>query len=295
MFDNENQVEEATESEETANEEEGTEPDALIEVTGGRQELAHDNEEGEEADDEDKAEPALVVSFGDDEEDEAEATPVIRSMRQKLKDQKARIKELEQATVENKAVEAVQLGEKPTLESVDYDSDKFETALLEWNATKRDMDAKKTAKAEREEAAQSRYMDRLDTYQKAKVSLGAKDFDDAEEVVRESLNTAQQSIIVANAKRPEILIYALGKNPDMLKGLAAEQDLASFAFKLGQMESGMKVTGMSKKPTPEKRLKGGGTPPMGSGSKKLEQLRTEAEKTGDYSKVTAYKKQMRSQ
>tara|TARA_R110000744_G_scaffold371480_1_gene482498 strand:- start:89 stop:964 length:876 start_codon:yes stop_codon:yes gene_type:complete len=257
-----------------------------------------DDEQGEDegtATEEDKAEPALVVSFGDDEEDEAEATPVIRSMRQKLKDQKARIKELEQATVENKAVEAVQLGEKPTLESVDYDSDKFETALLEWNATKRDMDAEKTAKAEREEAAQSRYMDRLDTYQKAKVSLGAKDFDDAEEVVRESLNTAQQSIIVANAKRPEILIYALGKNPDMLKGLAAEQDLASFAFRLGQMESGMKVTGMSTKPTPEKRLKGGGTPPMGSGSKKLEQLRTEAEKTGDYSKVTAYKKQMRSQ
>ena len=257
-----------------------------------------DDEQGEDegtATEEDKAEPALVVSFGDDEEGEAEATPVIRSMRQKLKDQKARIKELEQATVENKAVEAVQLGEKPTLESVDYDSDKFETALLEWNATKRDMDAEKTAKAEREEAAQSRYMDRLDTYQKAKVSLGAKDFDDAEEVVRESLNTAQQSIIVANAKRPEILIYALGKNPDMLKGLAAEQDLASFAFRLGQMESGMKVTGMSTKPTPEKRLKGGGTPPMGSGSKKLEQLRTEAEKTGDYSKVTAYKKQMRSQ
>ena len=291
MFDNENQVEEVALKED----------DLEADVQEGGDDLEAtelDDEQGEDegtATEEDKAEPALVVSFGDDEEDEAEATPVIRSMRQKLKDQKARIKELEQATVENKAVEAVQLGEKPTLESVDYDSDKFETALLEWNATKRDMDAEKTAKAEREEAAQSRYMDRLDTYQKAKVSLGAKDFDDAEEVVRESLNTAQQSIIVANAKRPEILIYALGKNPDMLKGLATEQDLASFAFKLGQMESGMKVTGMSKKPTPEKRLKGGGTPPMGSGSKKLEQLRTEAEKTGDYSKVTAYKKQMRSQ
>ena len=291
MFDEKDQVEEVTLQED----------DLEADAQGGGDDLEAtelDTDQGEDegtATEEDEAEPALVVSFGDDEEDEAEATPVIRSMRQKLKDQKARIKELEQATVENKAVEAVQLGEKPTLESVDYDSDKFETALLEWNATKRDLDAKKTAKAEQQEAAQSRYMDRLDTYQKAKVSLGAKDFDDAEEVVRESLSTAQQSIIVANAKRPEILIYALGKNPDMLKGLASEQDLASFAFKLGQMESGMKVTGMSKKPTPEKRLKGGGTPPMGSGSKKLEQLRTEAEKTGDYSKVTAYKKQMRSQ
>ena len=291
MFDEKDQVEEVTLQED----------DLEADAQGGGDDLEAtelDTDQGEDegtATEEDEAEPALVVSFGDDEEDEAEATPVIRSMRQKLKDQKARIKELEQATVENKAVEAVQLGEKPTLESVDYDSDKFETALLEWNATKRDLDAKKTAKAEQQEAAQSRYMDRLDTYQKAKVSLGAKDFDDAEEVVRESLSTAQQSIIVANAKRPEILIYALGKNPDMLKGLASEQDLASFAFKLGQMESGMKVTGMSRKPTPEKRLKGGGTPPMGSGSKKLEQLRTEAEKTGDYSKVTAYKKQMRSQ
>ena len=271
MFDNENQVEEVALKED----------DLEADVQEGGDDLeateldAVQGEDDDTATEEYEAEPALVVSFGDDGEDEAEATPVIRSMRQKLKDQKARIKELEQATAENKAVEAVQLGEKPTLESVDYDSDKFETALLEWNATKRDMDAEKTAKAEREEAAQSRYMDRLDTYQKAKVSLGAKDFDDAEEAVRESLNTAQQSIIVANAKRPEILIYALGKNPDM--------------------ESGMKVTGMSKKPTPEKRLKGGGTPPMGNGSKKLEQLRTEAEKTGDYSKVTAYKKQMRSQ
>lgn len=292
MFDKEDQAEDVTlqEDELEVEAQEGVDEDAAPE--GDEIEGEDEGETTESG--EDEAEPALTVSFGSDEEDEAEATPVIRSMRQKLKDQKARIKELEQATAENKAVEAVQLGVKPTLESVDYDSDKFEKALLEWNATKVKLDEENTAKAEQQQAAQDRYTERLGAYVGAKEGLGAKDFDEAEDAVRESLNVPQQSIIIANAKRPEILIYALGKNPDMLKGLASETDLASFAFKLGQMESGMKVTGMSKKPTPEKRLKGGGTPPMGNGLKKLEALKEQADKSGDYTAYLSAKRQMKA-
>lgn len=292
MFDQEDQVEGVTETEEEL-EDEAEEVVDEDEDTEADETKGEDEGEVAESDD-DEEEAGLVVSLGDDDEDEDEdQSPVIRSMREKLRDQKKRIKELE-ANAENETADAVQLGEKPTLESVDYDSDKFEAALLEWNEKKRKSDADKQVQAERQEAMQKHYDERLASYQTAKQSLGARGFEDAEDAVRETLSTAQQSIIVANAKQPAILVYALGKNPDMMKELAEQPDLASFAFRLGQIESGMKVTGMNKKPAPEKRLQGRSQAPA-SGSKKLEQLRSEAEKTGDYSKVTRYKKELRSQ
>ena len=290
MFDQEDQVEDVTETEEEL-EDEAEEVVDENEDTEADETESEDEGEVAESDDDDE-ETGLVVSLGDDDDDE-DQSPVIRSMREKLRDQKKRIKELE-AKAENETADAVQLGEKPTLESVDYDSDKFEAALLEWNEKKRKIDADKQVQAERQEAMQKHYDERLTAYQTAKQSLGARGFEDAEDAVRETLSTAQQSIIVANAKQPAILVYALGKNPDMMKELAEQPDLASFAFRLGQIESGMKVTGMNKKPAPEKRLQGRSQAPA-SGSKKLEQLRLEAEKTGDCSKVTRYKKELRSQ
>lgn len=247
----------------------------------------------DDADVDETEEPAGLVVSLDDEDGEDEPTPVIRTLRAKLKEQAKRLKELE-AKAATGSVEPDQLGEKPTLESVDYDSGKFEAALLDWNEKKRKIDNAKEAEAARAAEFQRSYEERLQSYQKAKDALGARGFEDAEDAVRETLTTAQQSIIVANAKQPAILVYALGKNPDMMKELAGAPDLASFAYKLGQIEAGMKVTGMNKKPAPEKRLNGRSQAPA-SGSKKLEQLRLEAEKTGDYSKVTQFKKQLRSQ
>lgn len=251
-----------------------------------------DQEDVEDDDEEDDEGDALVINL-DGEEDEEEDTVPIRSLRQANRDQKKRIRELEkQLEGQETPDDAQELGDKPTLEDFDYDQEKHAEALIEWNDRKRELDAKKEADTKKAEEAKEAYQNRFDAYQKAKAELKAKDFDEAEDVARENLSVVQQSVIIAHAKRPELVIYALGKNPEKAADLAKEEDPIAFAFKVAQLEANMKVTG-TKKPKPEKRLKGGAPQPQ-VGSKKLDAAFKEAQKTGDFTKYQQLKRQKKA-
>lgn len=251
-----------------------------------------DQEDVEDDDEEDDEGDALVINL-DGEEDEEEDTIPIRLLRQANRDQKKRIRELEKQLEEQETPDdAQELGDKPTLEDFDYDQEKHAEALIEWNDRKRELDAKKEADTKKAEEAKEAYQNRFDAYQKAKAELKAKDFDEAEDVARENLSVVQQSVIIAHAKRPELVIYALGKNPEKAADLAKEEDPIAFAFKVAQLEANMKVTG-TKKPKPEKRLKGGAPQPQ-VGSKKLDAAFKEAQKTGDFTKYQQLKRQKKA-
>ena len=79
-----------------------------------------------------------------------------------------------------------------------------------------------------------------------------------------------------------------------MKELAGIQDPVKFAFAVAKLEAQLKVT-PKRKPTTkvEKMIKGSGSL-AGTTDKKLDRLRAEAEKTGDLSKVHAYKRQLRN-
>jgi len=64
------------------------------------------------------------------------------------------------------------------------------------------------------------------------------------------------------------------------------------ATAIGKLETQLKVSSKKSPPPPEKAIRGSGS---GSGSvdSTLERLRAEAEKTGNMSKVIAYKQQLR--
>jgi len=84
----------------------------------------------------------------------------------------------------------------------------------------------------------------------------------------------------------------LGKNPKKLEELSKITDPVDFAFKVAKLESQLKVTDR-KAPKPEKRVssnKSGGI--SGNSDKTLDRLRDEAAKSGDYTKVTAYKRKL---
>ena len=144
----------------------------------------------------------------------------------------------------------------------------------------------------REAELREQYGQKLQGYQSKKASLGAKDFDEAEEVVLEGLSVQQQSVIIANSEKPELVVYALGKNPKVMERLASKKDLISFAFELAKLENNLKVTGTAK-PKPEKRIKGAKGAALTS-DKKLAQLEAEAERTGDMTKLIRYKKELRN-
>jgi len=234
----------------------------------------------------------VVVSIGDPAPEEPEKAPDwVRDLRKQHRELQREKRELEQrlASIQAPATPAVTLGKKPTLEDYDYDADRFESALGDWYEKKRLVDERQ-AQAEAEQRAQAtQWQAKLDNYGQAKTQLKVQDFDDAEHVVMESLNQTQQGIILQGAENPALLVYAMGKNPAKAKELASIKDPVKYAFAIAKLETQLKVT-PRKPPAPERTISGTG-PVSGSSDSHLERLRAEAEKTGDMTKVIAYKRQ----
>ena len=90
------------------------------------------------------------------------------------------------------------------------------------------------------------------------------------------------------------MVYALGRTPKKLQELASIKDPVKFAVAVGKLETEVKVTSRkSTKPAPETSVKGGSSSASAS-TATLDRLRAEAAKTGDLSKVVAYKRQMKA-
>lgn len=238
----------------------------------------------------------VVVSIGEEspspEDDEAKAPEWVRELRKNHRELVKRNRELEEKLKEKEPASTTPvLGPKPTLEDCDYDAEAFEQKLTKWYEEKREFDqAKATAEAKAREESDA-WNARLNSYQQAKASLKVKDFDDAEATVLSKLSATQQGIILQGAEKPEVLIYALGKNHTKLKELSEITDPVKYAFAVAKLETQLKVT-PRKAPPPEKTVSGSASV-SGSADSTLERLRAEAEKTGDRSKVVAYIRKQR--
>ena len=250
--------------------------------------------EDDEADNDDDAadEPELTVQIGDDEPEEQERAPEwVRDLRKQSREKDKRIRELEAAQEQNSPQS--KLGDKPTLESCDYDNTLYEEKLEGWYKDKSAHDAIEQEAKEQQKKADERWQGKLATYENGKAELGADDYEDAEAVILETFNQTQQGIMVQGAEKPALLAYALGKNPTKAKALAAITDPVEFAFAVAKTEAQLKVSKRGA-PAPEKKVKGGTANLSGTVDGQLDRLREEAAKSGDFSKVAAYKRQQRA-
>lgn len=242
---------------------------------------------------------SVVVTIGEEapptEEDEQASAPEwVKELRKTNREDKRRIRELEEQLKASTATETkpVQVGKKPTLEDHDYDAEKFEASLEQWYEQKRQAD-EQNAKAQADANAQQQAWEaKLNKYNEDKAKLKVSDFEDAEEFVRGTFSTVQQGIIIKGASNPEVLIYALGRNHAKAKELAAIKDPVEYAFAVAKLETQLKVT--PRKAPPPERTVGGSGRSSGAIDSTLERLRAEAEKTGDMTKVLQYKRQQRS-
>lgn len=249
-----------------------------------------------EAEESETDDDGLVVSIDGESPAPEEAAPEwVRDLRKQHREQKRRNRELEQELeqMRSQGQRAQPLGPKPTLEVYDYDTDKYEAALANWFDRKRRHDAEQEAVQRQQQAITQQWEQKQQEYFRRKEALKARDFDDAEDVVKDILNVTQQGIIVKGAENPEIVVYALGKNPKKAQELAQIDDPIDFAFAISKLEAKLKVATKKSAPPPEKTVKGQGRV-SGSVDSTLERLRAEAEKTGDYSKVLRYKKQLKA-
>jgi hypothetical protein len=232
--------------------------------------------------DEEEAEDTeeVVVSIGEEAPPPEEHTPApewvkeLRKTNRELQRQNRELQgRLQTAPPETKPVV---IGNKPKLEDHDYDAEAYEEALANWFERKRqadDVNAKQEAEVMNQQKA---WQAKLDGYGKAKAELRVKDFEDAEEVAQQVFSITQQGVLLQGADNPALVVYALGKNPAKAK-----------------LEKDLKVTNRRQAPAPERIVTGTGRS-SGAVDSTLERLRADAERTGNMTKVIAYKAQKRS-
>jgi hypothetical protein len=265
------------------------------------EDAGNDNGAADEAQGEDQGEESgeiLTVQIGDEEPEDAEtegAPEWVKDLRKSSREKDKRIRELEAQV--SKPAAAEELGAKPTLQECDYDEAEYDRLTDEWKAKKARIEAQAEQQQQQQVKAEERWNTRVASYTEGRAKIGVQDYDDAEAAVKEELakgtnptglNDLRFNILVNVAPDPNIMVYALAKNPKRLEELRSIEDLSEYAFKLGQLSTEIKV-GRKTPPPPEGRIRGtGGT--NAAVDNTLEKLREEARKTGDMTKVLAYKR-----
>jgi len=228
---------------------------------------------------------------GDEPAEEDSGNTVIRSLREKTREQARLIKELQDKV----KPEPNQIGPKPTLESCGYDEDEKDRQLIEWHERKSKAEREAEAKAEAARKAQETWADRVTTFEtKAKelvpnfadiaASVGDHFGDD------EQGNIAKAILIYADDPR---LVAALNASPAALAKLVAmKNDPTALAIAIGELKGKIKAMPRASAPPPEKITRGG-APTNNATDKELERLEKEAERTRDLSAVFSYKRKMR--
>ena len=239
----------------------------------------------------------VVVSIAGEEPDEEDKQPApqwVRDVRKRNRELQRENRELQDRIKAANPVEQVALGTKPTLETCDFDTNVYESQLEQWYARKRESEDRERVIQQQQQAEQQAWQAKVNNYASSKQTFGATDYDEAEALVNDTFSIAQQGILLQGSENPVQLIYALGKNPKKAKELAELKDPVQFSFAVAKLET--RITVEKKKltpPPPERRVSGTGAM-SGTVDSSLERLRAEAAKTGDFTKVLAYKNQLKN-
>lgn len=253
-----------------------------------------DEDENSEAEDDEVDVVSIEGETPPDQEEEVsqKAPAWVRDLRksyraqqaenQKLKEELSRVKQPEQTTVSAPI--------KPKLEDFDYDAEEYEAAIEKWHSEKLIHDERQKEQAKAQEAQQKEWSNTLEAYATSRNALKVPDFEIAEEVVTGKLSIEQQAVILQGATNPAAVVYALGKNKAKIEELSKITNPIKFAFALAELQGKLNVSRKTA-PAPEKVVKG--SAPSEKVDATLDRLREEATRTGDTSKLMAYKRSLK--
>jgi hypothetical protein len=253
-----------------------------------------------------KSSDVLTVDLSSDDDDELpsapdKATAAFAKLRFKEKEARQKLREVEARAAQMAAELAARSetesadadpGPMPSLKDSDWDEAEHAKALLQWGEKKRSHDStlvarRKAAEAEAKEweATQAAYHDK----RKAYLESHPDRLEEGENFVKASFSPVQRAAMVDVLKDAPLMCIALAKNPDRAKSLANIQSMPRFVAELARMEAGM----VKKTPAtqPEKKVSSGA--PVADNDKTLARLEAEADKSGNRSKIVAYKREQR--
>jgi hypothetical protein len=246
-----------------------------------------DTQESEELPDPDAEEPAAddeeetIISFdGEDDAGEEGETPTIKRLRERNREQTRLLREREKriAELERSTAAPVEIGPKPTLETCDYDEERFESELDAWKERRAEASQHEARLGEQNRRANESWQQDVTAYVQRKTTLGVSDYEISETAVSAALSDVQQAVIVKAAKDPAALIYALGKSDAKLAELSKYDDPIKLAAAVARMEGAVKVMKRKKAPEIDQPQRGSASLQNLTSDERLERLEKEAER-----------------
>ncbi len=234
------------------------------------------------------------ISFGDEGEEPDDAPDLPKHLRNQIKERDRKLLQAERELEELRKKTApapVEVGPRPRLEDFDYDEDKHNAALDEYEDRK-----VQAALQKQNETADNGLVEEAQTdVAKFQQSVQALTYPDAKDIVAsvgEAMPPALQYAVAATALDPATFIYAMGKHPAKLQELLSIKNPTKQIAAIVRMEASMKVGQGRKAPEPDRPQRGNVAAVVKS-DKKLEQLEKEAERTGNRTALVAYKKTLK--
>ncbi|WP_343518100.1 hypothetical protein [Sphingomonas sp.] len=250
-----------------------TPPEGMEEQPPEEPENAH-SEEGEFS----------IELEGEVAEDE---TPLVKKLREEIRERDKRL-----AGYQRTEAPKIEVGPKPTLETCEWDEERYEAELDAWKDLKAKAETAEADAARAQQAKDQENQQRVIAYKAKAAALPVKDFAQAEAAVVSVLPDIHQAALLAYTNNPAQLVYALAKHPQMLDRIASEPDPIRAIILARELEGRLKVTTRAKPPAPEaETIQRSSASMTQTGDKEEERLRKKAEETGDYSALTLYKAQ----
>lgn len=245
----------------------------------------NDADGGDEQGGDDDGQDEEEITFAGDEEDgDDTAADLPKRLRDEIKKRDRENAALKKRVAElDKPAAPADVGPRPTREEYDWDDDKYDAAVDEWNAKKLRAEAAQDEPNDGEAEAKQD-VERLNT------GIASLTYADAKDVVpqaMEALSAADQFIIASAAKDPGKLIYALAKNPARLSALLDIKNPVKKIAEIARME--MQMTVRSKAPPPPENVRSGDARVSVGADKEEARLEKEAERTGDRTKLIRYR------
>jgi len=218
----------------------------------------------------------------------------VRELRKEHKELKRQKAELERKLQTQESPVPVVMKEPDMSDpDIDYDPVLFKRKYAEWVKSQEEINRLELQKKQQQEEQAREWQAKIENFNQGKKTLGVPldEVNYAQDIVESLLNEQQQGVILHVSNNPAKLVYELGRNPAKLKELQAIKDPLKLAAELAKVE--LSVSAPQRKPAtqPEKRV--GGTGGVSTVDAQLEALRAEAARTGDMSKVVAYKAELR--
>lgn len=231
-------------------------------------------------------------TFDDLTQETESDTDLVKKLRQTLKEQR---KEMREKGVSQAAPAApapvIELPPYPSMEDEDvlYDPEAFQKKVKAWHETEAKANAQKAEAERTQQALVSTFNARKDEYKKRVSALNVRGYAEAEQFVSQSVSTGIQTAMLLHTDKPELVVLALARNPELLKAVQGVQDPVALGVMLGRIEAKARTA-----PKGNTNVKGAPASPRGNNGTELGNLDKEIEKareSGDYSRVIQLKKQ----